>query len=229
MHIFNEFFDRVVCLSLVERDDKYRHVKSQFETLGIDVEFHRAVIHPFNRQIGESMTESCVGQFNYIECSNEFACSREHYTIIKKAYLEGCQNILVFEDDISFRRDFNDVIGSYMEHLPESWDLLMFNALSDGQDFEQINSKWLRAQKCWGTGAFAFTRAGMDYYLSCQQWFYRQADVPLYVMQESETHQCLLPSEPLIIQNPLFDSDMRNEENKFISQYESGIDMNDYF
>lgn len=229
MHILNEFFDRVVCLSLVEREDKYLHVKTQFDALGIDVEFHRAVIHPHNRTVGEVMTLGGVANLDYNNSANEYGCSREHYTIIKKAYHDGCRNICIFEDDISLRRNFNDLIAGYMSSVPEDWDLIMLNAVSGRSNFKRVNKLWVRAYKCYGTGAFALTRRGMEFYLAFQDNLYCQADRPLYEMQRTEGWNCYLPAKPLTIQCHRFTSDLRDEEYVPSSKYERWVKLKDFF
>lgn len=229
MHILNEFFDRVVCLSLVEREDKYMHVKNQFDTLGIDVEFHRAVIHPHNRAVGEVMTLCGVGKLNYEISANEYGCLREHYTIIKKAYLEGCRNILVFEDDISFRHNFNELIGEYLNMLPEDWNQILLYATTGQSSFARVNKLWSRAYKCYGTVAFALNHKAMEFYLGFQDNLTTAADVPLYEMQRTPGWNCYLPRKPLVLLSTKLDSDLRTDKGTPTSNYGRWVKRKDFF
>jgi GR25 family glycosyltransferase involved in LPS biosynthesis len=74
------FFDKIYCINLIYRKDRYESAQSTFKKLNIsNVEFYFA-------------TKSDKG--------GRYGCFESHINVIKKAYNEGYNNILIFEDDI---------------------------------------------------------------------------------------------------------------------------------
>ena len=84
--IYNKF-DKIVCINLKERADKYNSVKKVFEKLSIPVEFYFADKHPESGRIG---------------------CFESHLHVIKECYNNGGKNILIFEDDVIETSSYNE-------------------------------------------------------------------------------------------------------------------------
>ena len=80
-----EYFDKIYCISLDEREDRRAEAKIQFGKIGIldKVEFVIVKKHPHNCEQG--IFES-------------------HMVCIKKGIRAGANNIVIFEDDILFER-----------------------------------------------------------------------------------------------------------------------------
>jgi hypothetical protein len=96
-----KFFDRVYCLSLSNRSDRYENARRQFETVGLldRVEFIFAEKHPTDNEVG--IYES-------------------HMAAIKKGLAADARHILIFEDDVVFE-------GFSPEKLQECVDVLGSN------------------------------------------------------------------------------------------------------
>lgn len=71
--------DRIVCINLVNRPDKKSKVSRVFDALQIPVEFFTANRHPQGGRYG---------------------CFHSHISVIKQAFDDGLDNILIFEDDV---------------------------------------------------------------------------------------------------------------------------------
>ena len=80
-----DFFDRIYCISLEEREDRRQAAAASFAKVGLTgkVEFVLVKPHPFN--IEQGMYES-------------------HMTCLRKGLETGAESIVVFEDDIVFDR-----------------------------------------------------------------------------------------------------------------------------
>lgn len=80
MNISNpyKFFGDIVCINLLERDDRYFKAKKLFENLNIPIRFHRV---------------------NKDKENTERGCYTSHMSVIKDAYYKGKNNVLIFEDD----------------------------------------------------------------------------------------------------------------------------------
>lgn len=72
-------FDEIVCINLLEREDRYQKVKAVFDSLKMPVKFHRVNRHPNGGVEG---------------------CYTSHIQVITSAYERGLNNVLIFEDDV---------------------------------------------------------------------------------------------------------------------------------
>ncbi len=107
-----DFFDRIYCISLEEREDRRQAAAASFSKVGLTgkVEFVIVKIHPVN--IEQGMYES-------------------HITCLRKGLTAGAEKIVVFEDDIVFDRfdaeHFRQCTQFLMEH--QDWKVLLLGAL----------------------------------------------------------------------------------------------------
>lgn len=106
------FFDRIYCISLEEREDRRKSALASFAQVGLTgkVEFVIVKRHPFN--VEQGMYES-------------------HMTCLRKGLEAGAKSIVVFEDDIVFDRfdaeRFKQCIQFLVEH--PDWKVLLLGAL----------------------------------------------------------------------------------------------------
>lgn len=108
-----DFFDSIRCINLVSRDDRYLNAKKEFERLGIPVTFYRTTRHP---------TDPVEGCFN------------SHIACIREAYEQGCDNVLIFEDDIysnpaQLEKRLNDCIRFMKEN--NDWDIFYLGSMPE--------------------------------------------------------------------------------------------------
>ncbi|MHB9099546.1 MAG: glycosyltransferase, partial [Syntrophales bacterium] len=80
-----DFFDRIYCISLEEREDRRQAAAASFSKVGLTgkVEFVIVKRHPLN--VEQGMYES-------------------HMTCLRKGLEAGAERIVVFEDDVVFDR-----------------------------------------------------------------------------------------------------------------------------
>lgn len=87
MSVYNAF-DRVICINLSSRQDKKQSVSKVFKSLNIPVQFYTA------------QPQSSKG--------GRYGCFHSHISVIKKAYDDGLDNILIFEDDVVPSPTYNE-------------------------------------------------------------------------------------------------------------------------
>lgn len=230
----NQYYDRIVLLNLVERPDKLKHATIELNKNNISYDIYSAVKFPWSKHISCYMTLNDVGNFNYKTNPNEFSCALSHYNIIKKAYLDGINNIFVFEDDICFHNDYTKYIKSYFENLPEDTDMIMLSGFICDPEFavmKKQNDYWKIPKRMWYACSYGLNSKAMKIYLDLQDECFRQADVPLYLMQEMDNVKCYCPNIPLIVQSKYLTSDLRETKNFEVipNYYEQGLDYNNYF
>ena len=106
------FFDRIYCISLEEREDRRQSAAASFSKVGLTgkVEFVMVKRHPYN--VEQGMYES-------------------HITCLRKGLDAGAESIVVFEDDIIFDRfdleHFKQGTQFLIDH--PDWNVLLWGAL----------------------------------------------------------------------------------------------------
>ena len=115
-----DYFDKVYCISLNEREDRRAAAKIQFNKVGLlnKVEFVIVKKHPHNCEQG--IFES-------------------HMTCIKKGIQANAGNIVIFEDDILFERFNPESLKNCVDFLLTNshWNIMFFGCLvSDSERTE---------------------------------------------------------------------------------------------
>ena len=107
-----DYFDRIYCISLEEREDRRQAAAVSFSTVGLTekVEFVIVKRHPSN--IEQGMYES-------------------HMTCLRKGLEAGAERIVVFEDDVAFDRFDAERFKQSIQFLVENpkWKVLLLGAL----------------------------------------------------------------------------------------------------
>jgi Glycosyltransferase family 25 (LPS biosynthesis protein) len=107
-----DFFDRIYCISLEEREDRRQAAAASFAKVGLTgkVEFVLVQPHPLN--IEQGMYES-------------------HMTCLRKGLEAGAENIVIFEDDVIFDRFDAEHFKQCTQFLAEhpDWKVLLLGAL----------------------------------------------------------------------------------------------------
>ncbi len=121
-HPLNIFFDKIYCINTLENTERREDVSEKFKLLGIEVEFFNTVRYDLNQQLIDIYNKGK----KVFKFDAEVSCAMSHYSCIKKAKLKNYRNVLILEDDVTFVRNFNEVIKSYLELVPDDWDVLYF-------------------------------------------------------------------------------------------------------
>lgn len=108
-----DFFDGIYCINLYTRDDRLKKSKKVFNKLNIPVTYYRVEKHP---------TSGAKG------------CFESHMSIIKKAYHDGCKNVLIFEDDLIDNSFYDEaLVEKAINFMKKSckWDIFYFGHQPD--------------------------------------------------------------------------------------------------
>jgi len=109
----NEFVDKVYCLNLDRRTDRWVKVSEEFKRLEIDVERFSGID---GKDIYDSNTSKYHMGFN--------GALKSHRKILKDAIDNEYDKICVFEDDLIFCKDFNERFDYYIVNIPNDWDMM---------------------------------------------------------------------------------------------------------
>ena len=214
MHALNKKYDKVVCINLVDRPDKKKKMQAKFDRLGIEVEWFTAVKYGFASKIVRAINEVKVGKFNNSQ-TNEIGCTISHYTVIKQALAEGHKNIFVFEDDILFHTNFNNMLDAYLDKLPADYDMMMLYSFMTALTKEntKINSRWMKAFRSWSLVAYGMERSYMEKYIENLDKFIETADMVTYRLQMDDSLKQFVAAPTLVLPDTTDGSDIRTSIN----------------
>lgn len=178
-------FDKIYCLHCVEDTKRYNNMINQFNHIGLDVTIWETCRQPHMDIIFNGfLLSQNIESFNK---PNEYNCTREHYTIIKTAYLNGYENILIFEDDIYLLND-KELFNKFIDNIPEDYDIIRLGGSCDYEHQELVNLYkneniyWTKLEfGLWGTFGYGLSRKGMKYYIDYIDNIMCSADTPLFV------------------------------------------------
>lgn len=239
-------FDKIFLLTLSHRHERTKAALKQLENIGLYntniLSVYYATSFPYNDIIAKAFNDCHKGIFTK---SNEYDCARNHYSIIKQSYDDpNCNHILIFEDDIQFYYNLS-VINSYLENIPDDYDIIQFGGFTDNKNILKylIKENELNDYKfvkhpdvgLWNASMYALSRKGMEYYLNFMNKLFWVADGPLYKSVKNNNINVYMTTIPIVIQanKMIVESDIRNIENDNINYetdnlYESLIDKNNY-
>lgn len=108
-----DFFDKICCINLPDSKERKRTVSQQFEKVDIldRVEWIYAPPPPDDFKIDLYRRHP----------AREFGCMLSHLTAIVRASHEQCDNVLIFEDDITFTGDALATLSETISVLPDDW------------------------------------------------------------------------------------------------------------
>ena len=109
-----KYFDKIVCINLDRRPDRYERFKSEME------KFNIKNVQRFSAVDGNTITET-----NTALLKGEVGILLSHLNIIKNAKKEGLKNILIMEDDVFFTDEIKN-IDDYLQKVPNDWDFIYF-------------------------------------------------------------------------------------------------------
>lgn len=108
-----KMIDDIKCINLYEREDRYKKCQATFNDLRIPVRFFRTGKHPNSGAQG---------------------CFESHISCITEAYNNGCETLLIFEDDVQYKPYQNNAICSTITKFLSSstqWDILYIGHYPD--------------------------------------------------------------------------------------------------
>lgn len=148
MSILSEYFSKVFCINLKRRTDRWEKAINTFKEYEFDeVERYEAIDGkeldltniPHN-------TSLLVGELGLLETN---------INLIKEAYVNNYESVLIFEDDVVFTDEMKN-LKEYMALLPSDWDMLYLGGNHVyGPPPEIINEKVLKLNTTYTTHCIA--------------------------------------------------------------------------
>lgn len=150
----NDFFDKIYCINLDRRVDRWEECEKLFTKHGLVVERFSA--------IDGNDTPYNLG-YPY---DNELAGSISHTRVIEKAKELKLKNVLILEDDVDFIDNLQNTFNEYHSQIPMNWDGILFGGnhvgggLTVTQNLIKVNRSY--ALHCYGLNSKVFNET-IDY------------------------------------------------------------------
>jgi hypothetical protein len=117
---------------------------------------------PVTRWRATPMNEMLVPDY-WPHWKTYYGTREDWLTMIERAYLDGVEHVLIFEDDAQLKKSFDPVYEAACNDLPESWrGLWLGGHLTDHRLLnKQITPHLYRLGGCLSTHAVLLNRKGM--------------------------------------------------------------------
>jgi len=109
----NKYFDKIYCINLDRRKDRWEKCSSLFERNNIVVERFSAIDKK------NIKNESNIN-------NGQLACLSSHWNILNDAWKKKYDKILIFEDDVVFNDGLNSFFDANIADVPDNWKFLYF-------------------------------------------------------------------------------------------------------
>ena len=126
-HSLARSFDRIYCINLDDRPDRWQYAQDQFARFGLNRRITRFSAIDVRNDPGLRANEKLLR--NNFSLLAMCGCMLSHRKIIETARDENLDNVLVFEDDIRFLEDNVGSIDRSLNQLGQlDWDVFYLGA-----------------------------------------------------------------------------------------------------
>jgi GR25 family glycosyltransferase involved in LPS biosynthesis len=236
--LINERYDKVVCINLKERPNKYAFMKERFDRHGIEVQWYHPVILNYSKHFVDAYADKYNDYEKHIvlfnkHFPNEFGTMTTHYYVIKTALLEGVNNLFVFEDDCCFHKDWNELLPKYLNTIPEDADgILLYSFMKQLEPQNvRVKPRWTKGFASWSFVGYGMNRRAMQGYVDLIDRMPMIADRGSWEMMTHGGYNFYICTPPLVIPSKEFTSDIRGENKNYETNqsiFLMGINREDY-
>ncbi len=145
----NDFFDKIYCINIDRRTDRWEHCLKEFEKHNLNVDRFSAV--------DGNLQNNNLG-YPY---DNELAGAMSHLNVIKKAKELKLNNVFILEDDVVFLDNVNELFESFVKQLPENWDGLYFGGNHITITY-RISDNIIKMNRSYALHAYAINSKSFD-------------------------------------------------------------------
>lgn len=137
----NDFFDKIYCINLDRRTDRWESCIKEFKKNNMTVERTSAVDGKDIQSKNDWMTGPRIG------------CCKSHVDILKKMIENNWKKILILEDDIEFIDNFREIFCEKIAYVP-NYDILYLCG-NNPKNIKTINEYVAKTTSVLSTGAYA--------------------------------------------------------------------------
>ena len=216
----NNFFDKIYCINLKRRRDRFLAMKKIFRDLGIKAEVFRGIEGNEWNWKNDKYPHPMRG-FDGVAGGTS-----TQITIIKEAIHKGYESILILEDDCEFIDRFNVVFKERNKEVPSYWDMLYLGGLysTNGVKPLEVSKHVVKSFDMMSTHAYAlhnriFSKA-IKIMTNDKPYLTNSADGYLCKLQKECQAYAFNP--PLIWQKADY-SDIQHGQRDYVKQFKQKI------
>ena len=144
--MIDELVDKIYCINLDRRPDRWQLASEQFVKHGLQVERFAAI-------------DGNDFRIKYKADNANNGCTLSHYFLVERAKILGFNSVMIFEDDAVLHDQFDFLLEDCIQQLPADWDMLYFGG-SHRQKPSYVTERLLRVHKTLTTHGYII-RASM--------------------------------------------------------------------
>jgi hypothetical protein len=155
MKTLNDYFDKLYCINLDKRTDRWNLAEPEFQKHGLNVERVPGYDgSKLNLEFPPEIKEGAVG------------CSLSHLFTIKLAKQNKLDNFLLLEDDVVFDDGINEKFFSVLDQVPDDWDMLYLGGQHfHGMDMPQVNENVYKCVYTLAAQSVGIKHTVYDYFI----------------------------------------------------------------
>ena len=212
----NTYFDKIYCLNLKKRENRWIYSNYQFVNNNIIVERFDAIDGELIDFTDSNINLESLSRKGLIESKGALGCLKSHLEIIKDAKSKNYKRILIFEDDILLSDNFKEEVKK-IENI--DWNLLYLGASQFEWSSIKPENELYKCSKTLGTFAYALDILIYDKVLKMGESSEKSIDNILSDIQKSNNKCYTL--FPNIVISDVSESDIRNS--KSIVEYSKKV------
>jgi glycosyl transferase, family 25 len=130
---------------------------------------------------------------DWIHTPGAYGCLQSHVRVVRKARDAGASSVLIFEDDAVFDPQFKEKSATFIEELPEDWDMLFLGALHKDEPV-RVSEHIGRITEANSTFAYAIRNTVFDAFVELNSRAEHVLDMNNYVLQQRFNCYCFMPN-----------------------------------
>ena len=203
-HLLNNYFDKIYCINLDSRPDRWALVNRRFQQQGIEVSRFSAAdgySDDLEREfdlIQNAFETKQKKHPRYLKNPRALGCLLSVMQIIDHARSNGYQKILLFDDDVIFHKHFDQLL----ENLPpvSSWKLLYLGCSQhQWHDITMLDGYSYLARHTHGSFAVGIDASVFSEIHDLMAMKQKNCDIYLMEIQERYPDDCLVLRPNLVI------------------------------
>jgi len=210
----NEYFDKIYCLNLDRRNDRWERTSKELSKFSIKVDRWSGIDgENLNDEdlvfLEKNIDQGSLSNIGKIENKYALACLLSHLEIIKDAKLNNYKRILIFEDDIIISNRFLKDVSKIKK---TEWKLLYLGASQFLWGGVEIKDGYYNCNRTLGTFAYAVDSSIYDDLIYTFEKRSKSVDNLLSTIQSKYKNQCIT-LYPNIVISDVSESEIRESKN----------------
>lgn len=165
----NKYFDNVFLINLNRRPDRLKEATDELNSVGIK-------FNVFNAVDGNTFNDLTIlseyrGNIRKLK-PGAIGCLLSHISLIKYAKEKGLKNILIFEDDVVFSKNFNLFFDTVVNEIPKDWGMFYLGGHPIKNQVTKFSKNINKSNQIVTTHSYAINASAYDIILNSNEYKY---------------------------------------------------------